>query len=184
MHIATEVIEPTTMPQTHAASRTGVDARADGGRRQVSFDAGRVLIERSYSGISMRVGIAASSYAGVALALSLDAGGSPKYRILLAHRDADLSVVLHECDGEDSVAEWKSWARYFALPRLVERFDGGFDKATNNLGQVELGAANASRRRGAWISRRRPRFLARRRIGNASMSGVSFAGEREIICYE
>ncbi len=170
------VEEPTAM-------RVDADPRAEGGSRRVTMNARRVLIERRVAGVSMHVGVPARAYAGVALSLH-DAPRGRVCRIQLAHRDADLSVVLHESGEDEAIAEWKSWARFFSLPRLIEEHDGTLTQVTGMLGAVTLGAGVAPRRRGSAMTRRRPRFLTRRRCGDVSDAPACFSNEREIISYE
>ena len=167
-----------------SADRDAPDGRADGGRRKISLRSDRVLIERSIEGIAMHVGVPSASYVGVALSLKLTESGARQYTVTLAHRDCDLSVVLHQGSDDAAALEWKQWARYFSLPRLVEQHDGTFERVGDPLGAIELGQAAPARRRGGWIARRRPRFLMRRRIGKQISACSRFVGEREIISYE
>ena len=102
------------------ASMRASDARADGAVRDISFARGEILIRRRVHGIEMKVGVAASAYRGVVLSLVDLPSGQALYRIRLAHRDADLDVTLHEAaDDRDIVAEWKFWAKRFALPKFI-----------------------------------------------------------------
>ncbi len=165
------------------AARFASDSRADGGSRRVSMNARRVLIERRVGGIAMRVGVPTKAYAGVVLSIGESATGR-MFRISLSHADSDLAVTICECPEQDGIAEWKKWARYFSLPRLIERHDGGLQKITEMIGSVSLGSASPARRRGGYIGKRRPKFLMRRRTGNVSAATGFFGAEREIICYE
>ncbi len=165
------------------AMRVNIDPRADGGSRRVTMNARRVLIERRVAGVAMLVGVPARAYAGVALSLH-DAPRGRVCRILLAHRDSDLSVLLHESGEDDAIAEWKNWARFFSLPRLVVEYDGALTQVGGMLGALTLGNGVAPRRRGGAMTRRRPRFLSRRRCGDITDTPACFAHEREIISYE
>ena len=141
------------------------DVRADAGQRKVGLDRNQVLIERSVGGIEMRIGLATSAYKGVVLALESGDLGRDFYRVKLWHpHDQDLTISLFEAfDSADVVAEWKRWAQYFGLPKFIEREAGRLEGEERQIGQVKLGTAAALRRRGATMSKRRPRVLARRK---------------------
>lgn len=163
--------------------RVAPDARADDGRRHVYLDARRVLIERRVQGIAMRVGVPTHTYAGVTLSIE-DGSRERIFRISLAHRDADLGVVLETTGEADGVAEWTRWARYLALPRMVERHDGTLVTVADTSESLQSDGCALPRRRLATLSKRRPRFCTRRLMGNISAISRVHAGEREIICYE
>lgn len=146
------------------ASMRASDARADGATRDISFARGEILIRRRVSGIDMKVGVPASNYRGVVLSLEDQPVGQTLYRIRLAHRDPDLDVTLHEArDDRDIVAEWKFWARRFLLPKFIEREPGHLEGAERMLGAVTLGRGGIRRRRGATLTKRRPRMPLRRK---------------------
>jgi hypothetical protein len=159
------------------------DCRADDGRRRVHLAAGRILIERRVNGIDMRVGVPTAAYAGVALSIS-DGTSQRVYRIELAHRDRELGVVLQTTNEQEGVAEWTRWARFFALPRMVERHDGSLVTVLDTDESLERSGCATPRRRNASLSKRRPRFGMRRRVGNITAMALVHGGEREIICYE
>jgi hypothetical protein len=85
---------------------------------------------------------------------------------------------------DDIVAEWKYYAAYFGLPKYIERQPGELEGADLRLGRVTLGRARPQRRRGAVITKRRPRILTRRKAGHPAASPHVFREERVIICYE
>jgi hypothetical protein len=150
------------------------DVRADAGQRKIGLDRAQVIIERCVGGIDMRIGLATSAYKGVVLALESGDTGRDFYRVKLSHpHDPDLTIALFEAfDSADVVAEWKRWAQYFSLPKFIEREAGRLEGAERQIGQVKLGTAAILRRRGATMSKRRPRVLARRKPPMAN----SFAG--------
>jgi hypothetical protein len=141
------------------------DARADGRRRFVRLDGDKVAIDRVVGGVFMRVTVPTSAYRGVALRV-IDARDSGfAYEIRLLHADPDLSVALAETsDDSDIQAEWRLWARVLGLPALVERAEGDGKPDQELLGRVAV-RPPAPRRRGKTILARRPRFLARRKLG-------------------
>jgi hypothetical protein len=156
------------------------DRRADEGKRKVRVTRKDVVIARSLEGIAMMVSVPVRSYRGVALAVEAAAGGGAAYRLSLAHADPDLDIVL--CETRDSAAvaaDWKYWSSYLDLPRLSQE-DGDVapvDGAKDSNRTIE-------RRHNFGVAGRRPRFLSRRRKGEASRTETVFAGEREIVCYE
>jgi hypothetical protein len=159
------------------------DARADGGRRSVTIEARRIVIERSVRGVAMRIGVPAKAYAGVVLAIDSAPGGARLYRVSLVHADADLAIPLYE-GGEDAARDaWTSFARFLDLPRFVTRHDGCLDPVAEPL-RVESGPSVSPRGRGSLTSRRRGRFARRRARGRNHAGLARFESETEIISYE
>ena len=158
---------------------TGVDLRADRGRREIAISTDRVTIRRRLQGIDMRLTLAVAAYTGVALCLRPALGGTLFYQVRLVHSDRDLSVVLDEAaDDRDIVADWRLWARVLGLPALVERSVDCFEPASDVPAKANATLRCVRRKRAL---KRRPKFLARRRMGGAVSSQPVFAGEREII---
>ena len=161
------------------------DARADGSQREVFLARGEVLIRRRVAGIDMRLDVPARAYRGVLLSLDASEEGEALFRLSLLHGDPDLSVILQEApDDSDIVAEWTSWARYFGVPRLVERNRGVIEPAEETCGAIALGRAFKLRRRGASLARRRPRLFMRRKTGDQSRVGKRLESERVIVIQE
>jgi len=145
------------------------DARADGRRRLVRLDGDKVAIDRVVGGVSMRVTVPTSAYRGVALRVVDAREDGFAYEIRLVHADPDLSVGLAETsDDSDIQAEWRLWARVLGLPALVERAEGCDEPDQALLGRVAI-RPPAPRRRGKTILSRRPRFLARRKLGRPEL---------------
>lgn len=156
------------------------DRRADGGARHVRVTRSDILIARRFGGVDMMIAVPVPAYEGVALDVREGRDGAPCYRLSLAHRDADLEVVLAETgDGGAAAADWKYWAAWLELPRLAIE-----DGALTPVDAATQSAARALRRRDPNVAMRRPRFLTRRKGGDASRLSAVFAGEREIVCYE
>lgn len=153
------------------------DRRADGGARRVRVTRREILIARRFGGVDMMITVPAPAYHGVALDVRAGGDGAPCYRLSLAHRDADLDVVLAETtDGGDAAAEWRYWAAFLGLPRLTVE-DGAF-------APIDAAPGNGQRRRDLNVQTRRPRFLSRRKGGEIARMTSVFADEREIVCYE
>lgn len=156
------------------------DRRADGGARRVRVTRSDILISRRFSGVDMMISVPVDAYHGVALDVLEGRDGAPSYRLSLAHRDRDLDVTLVETqDVGDAAVDWKFWSSFLGLPRLAVK-DGEFavvDGAKAPLTGVQ-------RRGNPAVRQRRPRFLMRRKAGDAARMEAVFADEREIICYE
>jgi hypothetical protein len=156
------------------------DWRADGGARQVRVTRGGVIITRRFSGVKMMISVPAPAYKGVALDVVEGRNGAPFYRLSLAHRDSDLDVVLAETqDCGDAAADWKYWAAWLGLPRLAVE-----NEELTAVDAVKGALAGAPRRSRASVRQRRPRFLARRKPGDAARLAEVFFDERVIISYE
>ncbi len=155
------------------------DRRADEGKRQVQLTGDDIMISRRLAGIRMMISVPVSSYRGVALDVDACEQGGASYRISLAHADPDLDVILAETHDSGAIAaDWRYWATFLGLPRLWSR-DGGAEPAP-----AAIASTTSPRRRNASVRKRRPHFLARRKLGDLTRASAVFAGEREIICYE
>ncbi len=153
------------------------DARADGGERHVALAQEEILIDRSMNGVRMRLRLPTRAYRGVALSLDETPTGRAIYRVSLWHNDRDFRITLQEAlDDRDIVAQWKSWASYFGLPKFIERTPGQLEGAEIRLGQLAIGAARVQRRRGAAISKRRGRLPLRRKPGRADHRAAIVTG--------
>nr|WP_244318397.1 DUF6101 family protein [Roseibium hamelinense] len=106
--------------------------------------------------------------------------GSVCAKLILKHSDDTLSVVLCETDRpEDLASAWPAWSKALGLPMLVRDL-GGRIKPIEAFQAEKTGAPHA-RRKLSMLTGRRPRFLVRRKTGNAERSIKSYKGEREII---
>ena len=134
------------------------DGGADGQVRQIELDRERVVLRRAVRGIRMNVGVPIAEFRGVSLRLLPAEGEEPAaVAVMLEHRDSGLSVPLFVAtDGDDAVAEWKSWARVLGLPLLVVEGDGSLREPFQRIGGSRVGAPQPRRRRRAAIKWRRP----------------------------
>ncbi len=156
------------------------DWRADGGARRVRVTRRDILIARRFGGVDMKITVPVPAYRGVLLDVATGEAGAPCYRLLLAHRDRDLDVVLGETgDSAAAAADWKYWAAGLELPRRAAA-NGDFAEVDAPAGEI----AAQARRGGSSVRQRRPRFLALRKSGDPRRLAEIFAGEREIVCYE
>jgi len=138
------------------------DGRADGGVRQIELHRERVVLRRAIAGMRMAVNVRVSDFHGIACR-----GLDDARMLVLVHRDPSLSIPLWISDDAEEIERvWTLWSDIFALPQLPD--DTPREPAQR-------------RRRQHAISKRRPRFLMRRRIGALLDAPRSFSGEREII---
>jgi hypothetical protein len=109
-------------------------------------------------------------------------GGEPAaVTVTLEHRDDALTVPLYVAtEGDDAMAEWKSWSRVLGVPLLVADDEGALREPFRRIGRVGLGRPAPRRRRRAAIKWRRPSILMRRKPGRPSATPTVHC-EREII---
>jgi hypothetical protein len=153
------------------------DARADGRRRMVCLSRDLVVIARQREGVRMRIALRPHAFQGALLRVAVLADGAFRYEVSLAHRDPEFDVAVASCqDRRDAEAAWKSLARFVDAPALVEREAGRYEEVF--VPRRAAGIVHA-RRRGRGVGARRPRFLARRKIGRGELA-VAVSKEREL----
>ena len=157
------------------------DIRADNHIRSVFLTREMIRIDRHLQGIAMRLAVPVSAYRGVSLSLQRGQGNELSYQLHLVHNDGELSVALDEAaDDRDILADWRLWTRFFGLPALVERQQGQIEPADLALGALLLGGGLPDRRTSRSGRTRRPRFLRRRKVGQAE-AGSTIVEGRELI---
>jgi hypothetical protein len=172
-------LDPYALPVRYAARDSG----ADGQVRDIELDRERVVLNRAVSGIRMKVGVPVHEFAGVTMRTLPPEGAEPAaVAIMLEHRDTGLSVPLFVAiDGDDAMAQWKSWGRVLGVPLLVDDGNGALREPFRRIGRLGVGAPAPRRRRRAAIKWRRPSILMRRKPGRPSADPTIHRGEREII---
>ena len=110
-------LDPYALPVRYAARDSG----ADGQVRNVELDRERVVLHREVSGIRMKIGVPVTEFAGVTMRTLPPEGGEPAaVAVMLEHRDNGLTVPLFVAtEGDDAMAQWKSWSRVLGVPLLV-----------------------------------------------------------------
>ena len=170
------------MSQNPVAHMVAADPRADGGQRRITLCADMVGIDRSLSGVRMKLALPVRAYRGVSLSV-IEGGQGAFYRLALDHADPELQVTLAEGrDPESLVPEWRGWAKFFGLPRLAQGVGEFWVALDGRLGELVLGPAQP-RKRGWPLKARRSRVSALRKPARTHKH-VVHRGEREIICYE
>ena len=152
-------LDPLSLPLSFQAR----DVRADGGVRQVELHRERVVLRRRVAGMRMAVNVRVCDFIGIGLR-GIDGEAQ---MLALIHRDPSLTIpLLVSADREELDAASATWSEIFGLPQLPDE---------------KRREPAARRRRRNIISKRRPRFLVRRRTGDASRALPVHRGEREII---
>jgi hypothetical protein len=172
-------LDPYNLPVRYAAHDSG----ADGGVRDIELDRERVMFKREVRGIAMKIGVNIREFAGIALRTLPPEGEVPAaVAIMLEHRDKGLTVPLFvAAEGDDAVAEWKSWGRVLGVPLLVAEADGALREPFRRIGRLAIGQPAPRRRRRAAIKWRRPSIMLRRKPGRPAAKPTVHRGEFEII---
>lgn len=172
-------LDPFSLPLRFAAS----DAAADGQVRQVELFHKRVVVRRSVAGVRMAVNMPLSAFAGVCMRLlPAVAGGEPSVVVVLEHEDPGLSLTLFVAtDGDDVIAEWRSWSQVLGLPQLIDDEEGGWREPFMRLGRVLIERVRPRRRRHSILKSRRPTMPLRRKSGGIAVATRCGPAERETI---
>jgi len=172
-------LDPYNLPVRYAARDNG----ADGQIRNVELDRERIVLRREVRGISMKIGVRVTEFAGVTMRTLPPEGDEPAaVAIMLEHRDSGLSVPLFVAtEGDDAMAQWKSWARVLGVPLLVADGDGTLREPFRRIGRLAVGQPAPRRQRRSAIKWRRPSILMRRKPGRPAAHPSVYRGEREII---
>jgi len=172
-------LDPCALPVSFTTS----DARADERLRSIELDREQVVVRRAVRGVRMRLALKVSEFLGVAIrVIPPDEQQGGGLAIMLEHRDSGLSVPLFVAtEGDDAMAQWKSWARVLGVPLLVADGDGALREPFRRIGRLAVGQPGPRRRRRGAIKWRRPSILMRRKPGRPSAHPSVYRGEREII---
>jgi hypothetical protein len=172
-------LDPLALPVRFTAN----DAVADERVRHVELHPERVILRRAVQGMRIALNVPVQAFLGVSIRLTPEDNGAPGgIGVFLEHRDPALSIELYAAqDSDDVVAEWQLWSRVLGVPCLVAGSDGVLADPFPRLGAVRCKPPAQRRRRRSPLSKRRPRFLARRRTGVTRLGSLVHRAEREII---
>ncbi|WEJ32540.1 DUF6101 family protein [Devosia sp. SD17-2] len=147
------------------AERRFVAANDNGPRDPVKTVTVRKQLEQS--GVAIKIKIPVTEFIGVAVATRISEEGVLTSLIELVHPDSELNYKVFEEEGNHSVvAEWQNWGKKLRLPLFIKAGDGAYMPYTQQVDGVMLGEV-AYRRKLAAEAARRPRFLNRRKPGQA-----------------
>jgi Family of unknown function (DUF6101) len=139
--------------------------RSEDGVKRVEISREWICIRRRIAGMETWVNVPTQSYKGVTLRC-LDGN---LFEIVLLHVDPSLDLVLARApDDTDVIALWRSHGRAIGLPLLAEDKDGRLQPM-----ELEEAAKPAPRRNGSSLRQRRPRFLARRVVGQVGGQAIT-----------
>src|SRR5688572_3751737 len=119
------------------------------------------------SGVAIKIKVPVDEYVGVAVSTHITEEGVLSSAIELVHGDPDLNYrVFEEVGNSDVVAEWQNWGKKLRLPLYIRAGDGSLVPYSQQVDGVALGHQTARRKLAAEAGRR-PRFLNRRKPGDA-----------------
>ena len=131
------------------------------------------------SRLPVSIALPARAFKGVAARAMEDDDGEITVTLELHHHDPSLCVPLLVADNLDDIAaDWRAWAKAFDIPMLIIERDGEPRRLDDCLARMEQQDA-APRRPIKLTKNRRPRFLARRKVGGLGVRAV--LDGREII---
>jgi hypothetical protein len=156
-------LDPFRLPQAVSYA-----TRDDFGDVTFTIDQRGAVVRRQLemSGVPAIIALPANAFRGVAARAIEDEDGNVTVTLELLHNDPMLSVPLLVADDLDDVAaDWRAWAEAYRLPMLLIEADGVARTLEESLGAVRK-APVRERRQGRAANARRPRFLARRKVGS------------------
>lgn len=172
-------LDPFRLPQVVSYA-----TRDDFGDVTFTIDQRGAVVRRrlEMSGVPAIIALPAKAFRGVAARALEDEDGNVTVTLELLHNDPALSVpLLVACDLDDVAADWRAWAEAYCLPMLLIEADGIARTLEESLGAVRR-APVRERRQGKAANARRPRFLARRKVGSLGVRLV--VDGQEIIARE
>ncbi|MEO0543408.1 MAG: DUF6101 family protein [Pseudomonadota bacterium] len=159
-------LDPMRLPQ-----RMSYAARIDDGEVQITVtERGATLKKRlDSSGLPLNIALPSRAFRGVAARAVETGPESAIVTLELLHEDENLSVPLRVgYDLGAVVKDWQLWSEVLDLPMMIVDSDGVARTLDESAAKVITGKSNA-RRHHAMFANRRPRFLARRRMGNLGL---------------
>jgi hypothetical protein len=144
-----------------APEPAGFDAiTGDGETCRVGFEIRTIIVERLVGNLTCRISIPAAFYEGVALIM-----GEDNYTVRLVNRDPGLTMNIGGLPDLGKALDLRDdLARQLRLPAMTVSRDGEISCEERKLGGLIVG--DQGPRRGSMATRRRPRFLARRKKGH------------------
>jgi hypothetical protein len=156
-------LDPSHLPQ-----KVSYAAREDLGDVTFTIEMRGIVVRRKLpnSGLAISMVLPARAYRGVAARAIEHEDGEVTVTLELLHEDPELSVPLLVSDDLDDIAaDWRSWAAAYGLPMLLIEADGVARSLEESIGAIKTQPPKP-RRKGRTSTKRRPRFLARRLMGD------------------
>ncbi len=172
-------LDPYALPVRYAARDSG----ADGQVRDIELDRERVVLRREVRGIRMKIGVLVTEFTGVTMRTLPPEGEEPAaVAVMLEHRDHGLTVPLFVAtEGDDAMAEWKSWSRVLGVPLLVADGEGALREPFPRIGRLAIGTPTPRRRPPRRDQVAQALDPAAQEAGRPSANPNVYRGEREII---
>ncbi|WP_421853242.1 DUF6101 family protein [Oricola sp.] len=155
-------LDPARLPQKLVYA-----TRGDDGEVHITVHQSGCVLKRQLgsSGLPLNIALPANVFKGVTVRAMYDGPESLLVAMELTHSDPELSVPLSVGHHLESVAQdWQHWSDILGLPMLLVDEDGvtrTLDESARNV----VRDTSHPRRHHAMFAERRPRFLARRRLG-------------------
>ncbi len=156
-------LDPTRLPQ-----RVSYASRASGEAMEITVDLRGAVLKQADQSSAHPINIALPNRAfrGVAARAMETGPESALVTLELLHDDETLCVPLRVGHELAEIAkDWQLWAELLNLPMMIVDADGIARSLEESAAQVIMKSPH-DRRHTAMFAERRPRFLARRRLGN------------------
>lgn len=155
-------LDPARLPQKLVYAIGGAD-----GDVQITVDRNGCVLKRKLeiSGLPLNIALPVNVFKGVAARAMHTGPDSVLVTLELLHHDPELCVPLFVgSDLEGISRDWQAWADRLDLPMLIIDEDGVARTLDESARRV-IQDKSHPRRHHAMFADRRPRFLARRRMG-------------------
>jgi hypothetical protein len=146
------------------------------------LDRDRAVVRVTASAGAAMLTVPVAAYRGVAVRMESTGGnGEVRAFIELLHAEPGLTLTLAVTDEPyDIEDDWRAWGAALKLPLLIVGQDGSVAAPLAGPYPSIAVASTKPRRRHSYFASRRPRFLARRKVGHLTPAPVQVEG-REII---
>lgn len=122
--------------------------------------------ELAQSGLPLHIALPARAFRGVAVRATETGPDQALVTLELLHEDEELSVPLSVGHDLPAIArDWQAWSELLELPMMMIEMDG-VARTLEESAQALVSGDAQPRRHHSMFAERRPRFLARRRMGN------------------
>lgn len=156
-------LDPKRLPQELSYA-----ARGDLDETTITVNRRGATLKRTLpqSGLPLHIALPARAFRGVAVRAT---DTSPEHALVtleLLHEDEDLCVPLSVGYDLPAIArDWQTWSDLLELPMMMIEGDGVARTLEESARGITFGDTQ-QRRHHSMFAERRPRFLARRRLGN------------------
>ena len=156
-------LDPARLPQELSYA-----ARDDRDETTITVNQRGATLKRTLkqSGLPLHIALPARAFRGVAVRATETGPEHALVTLELLHEDEELCVPLSVGYDLQAIArDWQSWSELLDLPMMMIEADGVARTLEESARAITVGEPK-ERRPHAMFAERRPRFLARRRLGN------------------